>query len=87
MLVQAGMNLTREIMWKLITSKKKVYLDSQVNALVQNTRTKEKQLDKLQMSTKEQTGMEVRNVAQPIVHSVAQKLTKESFDIEKEPFF
>ena len=59
------MNLSLKIMRKLLINKKKAYLDSQV-ALVQNTRTKEKQLQKLKMSVKEQIGMEVRNVAQPI---------------------
>ena len=50
--VQAGMNLILMIKWKLIINKKKAYLDTQVNPLVQNTRTKEKQLQKLQMSAK-----------------------------------
>ena len=68
MLVRAGMNLTFKIVWKFIINKKK-YLDSQVNALVQNTRTKEKQMEKLQMPAKEQIGMEVRNVALPIAFS------------------
>ena len=67
------MNLTLKIMWKLIINKKKEYLALQVNALLQNTRTKEKQMEKLQMSAKEQIGMEVRNVSFLIVQSIAKQ--------------
>ena len=52
MLVRAGVNRTLKIMWKLIINKKKEFLAWQVNALLQNTRSKEKQMEKLQMLRK-----------------------------------
>ena len=45
----------------------------QVNLLLQNARSKEKQMEKLQMTVKERTGMEVRNVSLPIVQSFAKQ--------------
>ena len=63
-------------MLKLIINTNKEYLASQVNALLQNTRSKERQMEKLQMSAKEQIGMEVSNVSLPIVQSESNGYSK-----------
>ena len=44
-----------------------------MNALLQNTLSKEKQMERLQMSAKEQIWMEVRNVPLPVVQSIAKQ--------------
>ena len=67
------MNLALNILWKLIINKKKEYRASKVNALLQNTCSKEKQMEKLQMSAKEQIGMEVSFFSLPIVQSIAKQ--------------
>ena len=49
-------------------------MDMQVKCAGAYYGTKEKQLQKLKVSIKEKIGMEVINIAQPIVHSVSKQI-------------
>ena len=60
-------------LWKLLANRQREYLAKQLNTLKQNAEQKEKQLKSLQISAREQTGMEVKNTAKPIVVELAKK--------------
>ena len=72
-LVRAGMNLIFKYMWNLIINRNKEYLANQLHTLTQNAEQKEKQLKDMQLSAKEQIGMEVRKAIKSIVADLAKK--------------
>ena len=67
-LIRAGVNLIFKILWKLIVDKKKEYLDLHyiITLFEKNTKTKERQLKKLQMSVRMQINLEVKDSAKPM---------------------
>ena len=72
-LVRAGMNIILKYLWKLIINRNKEYLANQLNALKQKTEHKEKQLNSLQMSAREQIGKEVQKAEKPLVAVLAKQ--------------